>query len=120
MLSAGPGGQNVNKVATAVELRVAVESLTMLDEAAKRRLKSLAGSRLTQEGEIVILARRYRSQERNRQDARARLMALIERSLETDKIRKTSRKPPKADERRLETKRRKGEKKRLRGRPPRE
>jgi ribosome-associated protein len=118
VLAAGPGGQNVNKVATAVELRVRVESLTMLDAAAKNRLKSLAGKRLTQEGEIVILARRYRSQERNRQDARARLSALVELSMQPKKARKKTRKSANANKRRLDAKRRKGETKRLRGNPP--
>ena len=104
VLSAGPGGQNVNKVATAVEVRVAVESLTMLDEAAKERLRRLAGKRYTNSGEIVILARRYRSQERNRQDARARLSRLVEQSMQQQKSRKKTRKPASANRRRLESK----------------
>ncbi len=118
VLSAGPGGQNVNKVATAVELRVMIESLTMLDDAAKARIRRLAGSRLTQDDEVVILARRYRSQERNRQDARARLVALIERAMQREKTRKKTRKPASANRQRLESKKRRGEKKRLRGKPP--
>ena len=118
VLSAGPGGQNVNKVATAVELRVSVAALKMLDQAARERLKKIAGQRLTQDGEIVILARRYRSQERNRQDARQRLIALIEQSMQREKTRKKTRKSASANRRRLDSKRRKGEKKRLRGRPP--
>jgi len=118
VLSAGPGGQNVNKVATAVELRVAVDALTMLGEAARHRLKRIAGKRLTQDGEIVILARRYRSQERNRQDARSRLGAMIERAMQPEKSRKKTRRPTSAARERLEEKKRRGEKKRLRGRPP--
>lgn len=73
----GPGGQNVNKVATACQLRVNVYALG-LDPEAYRRLKTLAGSRMTSEGELIILARRYRSQESNRADARERLHALVE------------------------------------------
>lgn len=73
----GPGGQNVNKVATACQLRVNVYALG-LDPEAYRRLKTLAGSRMTSEGELIILARRYRSQESNRADARERLRALVD------------------------------------------
>lgn len=76
----GPGGQNVNKVATACQLRVNVYALG-LDPEAYRRLKTLAGSRMTSEGELVILARRYRTQEANRTDARARLAALVDAAL---------------------------------------
>lgn len=118
ILSAGPGGQNVNKVATAVELRIAMDALRGLDPDARERLRRLAGSRVTQDGEIVIVARRYRSQERNRQDARARLVALIERARQRDKTRKKTRKPASANRQRLESKKRRGEKKRLRGKPP--
>lgn len=118
VLAAGPGGQNVNKVATAVELRVRVDALTMLDAPAKERLRRIAGRRLTGDDEIVILARRYRSQERNRQDARARLTGLIERSMQRPVPRKKTRKPASANKRRLESKRRRGEQKRLRGKPP--
>ncbi|OHC99126.1 MAG: peptide chain release factor 1 [Sphingopyxis sp. RIFCSPHIGHO2_01_FULL_65_24] len=73
----GPGGQNVNKVATACQLRVNVYALG-LDPEAYKRLKTLAGSRMTTEGELVILARRYRTQEANRADARERLTALVD------------------------------------------
>ncbi len=118
VLSAGPGGQNVNKVATAVELRVRLESLAMLDEDAKTRLKRISGKRFTRDGDIVIVARRYRSQERNRQDARDRLRRLIEQSMQPPKRRKKTRKPARANKQRLESKRRRGEQKRLRGRPP--
>ena len=76
----GPGGQNVNKVATACQLRVNVYALG-LDPEAYRRLKQLAGSRMTIEGELVILARRYRTQEANRADARERLTALVDAAL---------------------------------------
>lgn len=73
----GPGGQNVNKVATACQLRVNVYALG-LDPEAYKRLKTLAGSRMTTDGELVILARRYRTQEANRTDARERLTALVD------------------------------------------
>ena len=76
----GPGGQNVNKVATACQLRVNVYALGPAPDA-YRRLKTLAGSRLTTEGELVILARRFRTQEANRADARQRLNDLVDAAL---------------------------------------
>lgn len=76
----GPGGQNVNKVATACQLRVNVYALG-LDPEAYKRLKALAGSRMTTEGELIILARQFRTQEANRADARARLNALVDQAL---------------------------------------
>lgn len=76
----GPGGQNVNKVATACQLRVNVYALG-LDPDSFRRLKTLAGSRMTGDGELIILARRYRTQDANRADARDRLSALIDAAL---------------------------------------
>ena len=80
LAGSGPGGQNVNKVATACQLRVDVFALGLPPDA-YRRLKTLAGSRMTAEGELVILARQYRTQEANRADARARLNALIDKAL---------------------------------------
>jgi len=80
LAGSGPGGQNVNKVATACQLRVDVYALG-LDPGAFRRLKTLAGSRLTSDGELVILARRFRTQEANRADARARLSEMIDAAL---------------------------------------
>ncbi len=81
MRSSGPGGQNVNKVASAVQLRFDVNHSSALPEEVKKRLKRLAGRRVTSEGEIIIEARRYRDQEKNRADARERLVALINRAL---------------------------------------
>jgi ribosome-associated protein len=77
--ASGPGGQNVNKVATAVQVRLDVLALR-LDPAVFQRLKTLAGSRMTAKGEIVLTARKYRTQEANREDARARLAELIEQA----------------------------------------
>lgn len=79
--SSGPGGQNVNKVATAVQLRFDARNSPSLPEDVKRRLIRLAGKRMTEDGVLVIEARRYRSQERNRQDAIARLYRLVEKAL---------------------------------------
>jgi ribosome-associated protein len=87
--ASGPGGQNVNKVATAVQLRLDVFALR-LEPAVFHRLKQLAGTRMTARGEIVIAARRFRTQEANREDARARLAALIaEAQIEPKKRAKT-------------------------------
>ena len=80
LAGSGPGGQNVNKVATACQLRVDVFALGLSPDA-YRRLKTLAGSKMTNEGELVILARSHRTQEANRADARERLGALIDQAL---------------------------------------
>ena len=80
LAGSGPGGQNVNKVATACQLRVDVFALGLAPDA-YRRLKTLAGSKMTNEGELVILARSHRTQEANRADARERLGALIDQAL---------------------------------------
>lgn len=113
-LASGPGGQNVNKVATAVELRFDVAASPRLPEAVRTRLLALAGSRATQDGELLITARRFRSQERNRQDAIERLVALIRRAAEPPKPRLKTRPSRAARERRLAEKRRVGEKKQIR------
>ena len=80
--ASGPGGQNVNKVATAVQLRFAMRDSRSLTDEIKARLARLAGSRLTADGEIVITAQRFRTRERNREDALERLVALVRRALE--------------------------------------
>ena len=116
--SPGPGGQHVNKTATAVQLRFDVEHSASLTEAVRVRLKRLAGRRLTKEGVLVIEASRHRSQEKNRQDARERLVELIRQAARPTRKRKPTRPPSGAVERRLRAKRRRGEIKRNRGVPP--
>ncbi len=89
--ASGPGGQNVNKVASAAQLRFDLRGSPSLPGPVKARLARLAGSRLTEDGVIVITARRFRSQERNREDARERLVALIRRAAEPPKTRRKTR-----------------------------
>jgi ribosome-associated protein len=89
--ASGPGGQNVNKVASAAQLRFDLRASPSLPEPVKARLARLAGRRLTEDGVIVITARRFRSQERNRADARDRLVALIRRAAEPPKPRRRTR-----------------------------
>lgn len=88
--SSGPGGQNVNKVATAVQVRLDVFALR-LEPAIFNRLKTLAGSRMTSRGEIVLTARSYRAQEANREDARKRLTEMLEEAQRAPRVRKKSR-----------------------------
>jgi ribosome-associated protein len=115
--SPGPGGQNVNKVATACELRFEVGATTLLDDVGKQRLRALAGRRLALSDEIVLEAHRHRSQEANRRDALDRLAELISRAREKPKIRKPTRPSRAARARRLEGKRLRKAAKRLRARP---
>jgi len=115
--ASGPGGQHVNKVATAVQLRFDVVRSPSLPEDVRARLIRLAGHRMTHEGVLVIHARRFRTQERNRQDARDRLVALIRRSSERPKRRLKTKPSAASNKRRLEVKRLRGTVKRLR-RPP--
>lgn len=113
--ASGPGGQNVNKVATAVQLRFDAARSPSLSDPVRRRLMRLAGKRLTAEGEIVIEARRQRSQEQNRQDAIDRLTALIRQALAAPKPRRKTRPTQASRERRLAAKRRRGRIKQHRG-----
>jgi ribosome-associated protein len=102
--SSGPGGQNVNKVATAVQLRFDVARSAALPQEVRERLLRLGGKRVTDEGVLIIDARRFRTQERNRQDARERLVALIRRAAERPKPRRKTRPTAASVKRRLESK----------------
>ena len=114
--ASGPGGQNVNKVASAVQLRFDLAGTTILSEPAKRRLRALAGRRITDDGDILIIARNYRTQEQNRREAYGRLQQLIARALSEPKIRKATQPTRASKERRLAGKVRTQRNKRLRGR----
>jgi ribosome-associated protein len=116
--ASGPGGQNVNKVATAVQLRFDARRSPSLPEAVRLRLETLAGARLTKDGVIVIFADRYRTQERNRQDALDRLVALIRRATIAPKPRRPTAPTRASKERRLKAKGERGAVKRLRGSIP--
>ncbi len=115
--ASGPGGQNVNKVATAVQLRFDARRSELLPEPVRQRLQRLAGSRLTHDGVIVITAQRFRTQEANRRDARDRLIGLIARAAEPAVPRKPTRPTLASRRRRLEGKARRSGVKVLRGRP---
>jgi ribosome-associated protein len=112
--ASGPGGQNVNKVATAVKLRFDVVKSPSLPEDVRERLIRLAGKRMTEKGILVIDARRFRTQERNRQDAVERLVTLIEGASKIPKRRKKTRPSVTSKQRRLNEKHRRGEIKRMR------
>jgi len=113
--ASGPGGQNVNKVATAVQLRFDVAHSRSLPEEVRTRLVSLAGNRITEDGILIIDARRFRTQGRNREDATGRLVELIRNAAQRPKIRRRTRPTLTSKIRRLESKRRGAESKRLRG-----
>ena len=112
--SSGPGGQNVNKVATTVQLRFDVANSPSLPEEVRERLISLARSRITEDGVLIINARRFRTQGRNRQDAIERLAKLIRRAAEKPRTRRKTRPTLASKMRRLEDKHRRAETKQLR------
>lgn len=117
LASTGPGGQNVNKVSTAVELRFDARRSASLPNEVAIRLMKLAGSRLTQDGVIVITAQEHRSQSRNREEALARLVELIRQAEVRPKVRRAT-KPTKASkERRLASKEKRSSVKSTRGKP---
>lgn len=112
--ASGPGGQNVNKVATAAQIRFDVRRSPSLPEDVRVRLMKIAAGRITDDGFLLIEARRYRTQERNRQDARDRLVKLIQKAAVPPKPRKPTRRTRAANLQRLESKRRRSDIKRTR------
>jgi ribosome-associated protein len=113
--SPGPGGQNVNKVETAVQLRFDAAQSPNLPPDVFARLRGIAGQRMTAEGVIVITARRFRSQDRNRQDARDRLVDLIRKATVAPKKRRPTKPSLAARRKRIEAKKKRGEVKKTRG-----
>lgn len=113
--SSGPGGQHVNKVATAVQLRYDVKNSRSIPDEVRNRLLRLAGNRVTSEGVLVLEARRFRSREKNRKDARERLLALIRKAFVPPRPRRKTDLSRQSRERRLADKRRRSEVKKKRG-----
>lgn len=118
--ASGPGGQHVNKTASAVQLRFNVLDSQSLPAPVRERLLKLAAARINLKGELVIEAKRYRSQDRNRSDARARLQRWIERAVEVPKPRKATRPSKAAKQRRINAKKSRGKEKVLRRTPGRQ
>jgi ribosome-associated protein len=116
--SSGPGGQNVNKVETAVQLRFDAMASPGLPEDVKDRLRGLAGSRMTADGVVIIIAQRFRTQDRNREDARERLFELLRKAAIRPLIRRATRPTLGSQKRRLESKTRRGSVKKLRTQKP--
>ena len=116
--ASGPGGQNVNKVATAVELRFDVERSSLPSDV-KRRLIALAGSRMTADGVLLIDSREHRTQTQNRDAARARLLHFVQRATKIPKRRRPTTPKPASREKRLASKKRRGDVKAMRSRSPR-
>jgi len=112
--ASGPGGQNVNKVATAVQLRFDAANSPALPDDVRERLSKVAGTRLTEGGVLIITARRCRTQNKNRKDAVERLVTLLQKAAEKPKPRKQTKPSHKAKEQRLEAKRQQSEKKKRR------
>jgi ribosome-associated protein len=118
--ASGPGGQNVNKVSTAVQLRFDAAASPALDPRIRERLRTIAGTRMTAEGVIVIDARRHRTQAKNREDARARLAELLREAAIPPKRRRKTKPTLASKDRRVEGKRRRSDTKVARGRIPRD
>ncbi len=116
--SSGPGGQNVNKVATAAQLRFDVRNSPSLPADVKERLIKLAGTRMTQDGILVVEAKRYRTQEQNRTDAEQRLVTLIQKAIVRPKKRQSTRPSAASQARRIELKKQRGKIKRIRQAAP--
>ena len=114
--ASGPGGQNVNKVATAVELRFDAANSPKLTDEVRQRLRAIAGSRMTTDGVLLIDARRHRTQAQNREDARLRLAELLRQALVKPRRRRKTRPTKSSVERRVQSKKIRSEKKRTRGR----
>ena len=112
--ASGPGGQNINKVSSAVQLRFDAAGSPALNDAVRIRLKQLAGHRMTADGILIIKAQRYRTQDRNREDAIERLIALIREAAQIPKKRRQTKPSATAKQKRLAAKRRRGEIKRQR------
>jgi len=118
--AAGPGGQNVNKVASAVQLRFDILNSASLEPEVKERLTRIAGSRVTEDGILILSAKRFRSQEQNKADAIKRLVNLIQKAIQKPKPRHRTKPNKAAQEARLADKKRRSVVKRLRGTRPRE
>jgi ribosome-associated protein len=117
--ASGPGGQNVNKVSTAVQLRFNVYASPSLPWDVRARLIKIAGTRINAEGELIVTAQRFRTQSQNREDARERLAEIVRSALHAPKPRRKTKPSAGAKRRRVESKQRQGELKRTRAKNPR-